>query len=490
VRASRISIVAAVVALGGPACGGPAPLGRSPTPSGASPTPSGPRILPWQLETDGAPPFVVGSYDAREKVHCRFVHDEKGVLRCLPPVPAALSESTAFTDATCQTRIYAAAPADVPGLVARPVTVPLLRNACEPKRHAVATLAPLPAGSGHFGGTPCAPVDIPLDTRGKVELVIERAEPSDGWATGTEVDGPLLSNGVRVRQVESAEGARFDDHLVIEALGKPCRIDFDANGAYFCMPTLPDFAAHEGTDCMGPLAWRAPACSPPAFIVRSEGTFEVGAQWTGPISNPGHGCGPVVWPDTTDGPYAYYEQGAPVDPFVPPAVSFDRAGTGRLLLHGVRRDDDGAVLDDEITPPYWVRAPRYFDTGANRECDPVWTPDGRVRCIPTTIVDQADAPPYTLVYADRKCTQPAGTCPTGESCDGAIIVSATGFASGQLHGVALHRAAGLSAGYFLGTNGCQFVTSEGQQSFYYTVGSEEPWDAYPELVERNGTVAP
>jgi hypothetical protein len=497
-----------VGALGVLACNGS-------TPSGPDAAPSGPRIVPWQLETDGAPPLVLGSYDTREKVHCRFRHDENGVLRCLPPVPRTLAETNAFADPACQTRVYAASAADVPALLEHPVTVPLPRVDCEPRRHVVATLVTRPAGSPLFGGTPCAPLDFALadfmpddgiaipsmiDWRG--ELVVDQTRPSDRWATGTEVDGPLLQGRVRVRQVE-AGSARFHDHLVDETLGKACRVYDYVMPAFSCIPArlgdtlIQSFSAHEGTDCMGPLAWSAPACTDPAFVdAGADGTYALGPKWAGPVSNTGQGCqvnargtspdGHGISPDGMDD---YYEQGPPIAKFVPAVLSSEPMGTGRLQLRGLRADDDSVViLDGEIVPAFSFSKPRYFDTVANQDCDPVWTPEGRVRCIPTTFIDNLDdQQPY---YADPACTVHAIMCYAGASCEGSLVLSATGVWNGELHGVAVRRLGpNVSPGFFVVSNvGCaaRADPGPGNSDPLFAVGADAlPWDSFPELNEIN-----
>jgi hypothetical protein len=465
VEAPRV-VVGAVAALSSLACTGSGFVG--------------PRIVPWQLEADGAPPLVVGSYDVREKTRCRFLHDDAGALRCLP-TPASLSSVRTFADPACQTPIFLADTADAPALGARAGAVPLPRVDCGPQRYAVATLKPAPPSVMRYSGTPCAPT-YPNTPAHQTELVIDRIESPARWATGTEVDGPLLANGVRVRQVESAEGARFDDHLVDENLGKECHIESTISGGHVCMPRVTSSAAHEGTDCMGPLAYAAPACSEPAFVVDGSGTYALGPKWDGPVSNPGHGCDVLV--EGFDGPLDYYEKG-PATQFTAPPIDLAGVGTGRLQLQGVLGETGVVALGDEIAPPEWWVTPRYFDTGASRDCDPVWTPEGLVRCIPTTLVDVIDQPNYAGLYADKDCTQVAQFCPSmTTSCDGTPVISATGTTSGELHAVSLHAAVGRLSAHVKAGDGCNFVTGE-----FFTLGDELPWDPYPEIKEVNGAAS-
>jgi hypothetical protein len=435
----------------------------------------GPRIVAWQLEADGAPPLVVGSYDAREKARCRFHEDDAGVLRCLPTTAADVRTTSTFADPACQTPIYLAARADAPALAARAGAVPLLRVDCERQRWAVATLKLAPTLTVRYGGEACTPM-AQATTDTQVELVIDRTFAPDKWATATEVDGPLLGNGIRVRQIETAEGARFDDHLIDESIGKECHVEADVSSNHVCKPLVTSSSAHEGTDCMGPLAYGAPACSDPAFVAEGGTTYQVGPKWDGPVSNQGHGCSVLVEP--LSGPQDYYEKGPEVA-FEPPQLELQGVGSGRLELRGVLGDGGVVVLGDEIAPPTWWVTPRYFDHDANRDCDPVWTPEGLVRCIPTELVDAVDEPPWVGFYADAGCTEPVRL---GAAPDGAIVVSAMGSADGELHAVALHAAVRSTKAYFKTGVACELVPGD-----YYTLGSDElPWDPYPEIREVNG----
>lgn len=490
--AFRIGLVA-VAALGMLACNGGHPLGppNAPPMAPSDAPPMGPRIVPWQLETDGAPTLVMGSYDTREKVHCVFLHDEKGVLRCLPPVPHALRETAVFADAACQSRVYTEVlgAADANALGQRAVTVPLPRADCEPRRHAMATLAARPAGAAHFGGTPCAPTDFRL-APGEIELVAEQTEPSDRWATGTEVDGPLLPGGVRVRQFESAEGTRVDAELLDETLGHPCRIDSDYPNGFVCSPPNVAFAAaNEGTDCMGPTVWAAPACTDVAYLGGGANTFAVGPRWLGPVSLGGHGCGPYVPQISPDGPEIYFEAGPPEAPFVAPPVAFPPAGTGRLQLREPSSVDGQPVaLGGDIGPPHWWTGLRYFDTVANQDCDAVWTPEGLVRCIPTTLVESPSNYYLADAFADAACMVPARYCPTATGCGGQLVVSVNDDpAYGELHAVALHHAVDLPWTYVMGSVGCE---RNPYDSPHYVLGSEAlPWDPYPAFVEDGAVPA-
>jgi hypothetical protein len=452
--------------------------------------PIGPRIVPWQLEADGTPPLVVGSYDTREKVHCRFLPDEQGQLRCLPSSAAALDETTAFADPTCHTQIYATDPGQEATFAARPVAVPLRRTDCAPKRYVVATLKPLGVEAPRYAGTPCAPVDAATGAR-EGALVVDRTEPPDRWATGTEVDGPLLPGHLRVREILTADGALFEDHLLDETLGKRCDIDIDVASAHVCAPTVLQFSyAHEGTDCMGTLAWEAPACADPSFIEDAETEYAIGAKWTGPVSNVIHGCGTLQSNDlsTTDGPDVYYERGAPVDTYAPAVLDLEGVGTGRLALNGVKGGDGSVViLDDEIGAPSWWVSARYFDTVAVRDCDPIWTAEGLVRCIPSALMD----PTAVGFFSDAACTIPAYYCQSsnGVRCDGAPVLSTTGTGSGLVHATSLHEAVVVTSTFKLSDDSTCHAMQTQAPYMTFSVGDVLPWDAFPLLAEVNGRSA-
>jgi hypothetical protein len=349
----------------------------------------------------------------------------------------------------------------------------------------MAKLAVRAAGAPHFAGTPCAPVDF-APSFGEVELVVERTEPSDRWATGMEVDGPLLPGGVRVRQFESAGGTRVDAELFDEALGHQCNISSNYPNGFVCDPPARiDGSAHEGTDCMGPVVWAAPACTEPPFLGNNLGRWVVGPRWDGPVSNNGgHGCGPFVPQSLPDGPEIYFEQGGPEDPFVPPPIALPPVGSGRLQLRAPSSvDGEPVALGGDVEAPDGWTGARYFDTVANQDCDALWTPEGLVRCIPTTIIE--DATPYLDAFADTACTVPAHYCSVSGGCGGQLVVSATGY--GVLHATALHRAVDVPRTYVMGDVGCQENSND---SPHYTLGSESlPWDVYPAFVEKGGLPA-
>jgi hypothetical protein len=483
-----LSALALVVLVGG--CGSATqPLVGGTGGDAGAEVAAAPRLVPWQLETEGAPPLVVGIYDAQEKVHCRFLPDEAGQLRCLPWAVGLPSYAYAFSEPTCQRPVYQVSQGQGLALAGRPIATPLPRKNCEATRYAVGTVAILPATATLYGGTPCAPLDR-ADTSSSVGFVNISAgavESRERWATGTEVDGPTLSVRVRVRQVVAPGGTRFNQRLVDDDWKKPCTMQ-QYGGAPTCWPQLiSNQMEHEGTDCMGPPVWFAWACENPAAIqIPGSGgpnLFALGPQWTGPVSSFGHFCsvGPLR---TDDGPAVYFEKGARLDTTIA-AMEWRTTGQGRLVLRTVGNGDGPSVaLDDEIAPPNdWI-APRYLDTSTHLDCDPRWTIEGRVRCVPTNVaVDQA---PFGAAFADDQCKTPAYVCPSYASqCDGAVVMSTVVDANGESRASALTAARQLPGVYTLDAQGACAPGSFPPFGFYVP-GPALPWDTYPALTEVNG----
>jgi hypothetical protein len=189
------------LAVAGIGCSGHAPTSATGSPDGGLHEDGAPRIVPWQLEAPGTPPLVVGAFDTKEGVHCRFLPDQNGQLRCLPSSQEPVAYSDRFADSACQQPVYQTTSARARVLAGRPTAVPLPRVGCEPRRYAVAMLEPRQDdGTPLFQQTPCAPLapgaphdpNVALQSSDEVDLVVVATVPPDRWATGTEVDGPLI----------------------------------------------------------------------------------------------------------------------------------------------------------------------------------------------------------------------------------------------------------------------------------------------------------
>jgi hypothetical protein len=443
----------------------------------------GPRLVAWQVRAEDTPPLVVGIYDAQEKVHCRFLHDEAGQLRCLPWGLSPLTDTGTFSDPTCQQRVYQAdSPRGIsPG---RPVALPLPRLDCEPQRYAVGTLRVLPGGATLYAGTPCAPVGEAgeASTDGTVDVAVEEVPP-ERWATGAEVDGPLVAGRLRVRQIAAADGTRFGDHLVDETFGKACVLGKGPT----CWPTLlPVEAGVEGADCMSTVkVWRSEACADPAAISMGDSWFALGPIWTGPVSIKYHGCTPVSL-DSPSGPYTFYELGAPLVDATPARAEWQGEGSGRFRLRGLRGPaGETVLLDNEIAGPNgWITA-RYFDTVANVDCDPRWTPEGLVRCVPTNVIVGPGNAGLVAFFSDAACQTPVLACPgLDKPCGDTPVISTATDADGELRDVSLNAAVDLATVYGTAPDGSCAPTPA--PFHFFTLGAPLPWDSYPALTEING----
>ncbi len=446
-----------------------------------------PRLVPWQLETEGTPPLVVGIYDVKEKVHCRFLPDEAGHLRCLPWGLAELHETRMFSEPTCQKAVYEIDPtreAIVPG---RAVAMPLPRRNCEPRRYGVGTLKTLAMDAPLYSGSPCVPVERPATTTSTF-VAVDDAQTPVRWATGTEVDGPRLSRRVRVRQIETAEGARFDQRLVDESIQKTCRLIGPTEAASpQCKPDIlfTEGGTHEGSDCSGPAVIRADVCSDPAFIADyGLATFHLlGTKWTGPVSAVAHGCGPVNH-STLDGPDVFYETGS-VTPFELAALDLQTSGTEQLALRGLRGEGGAFVgIDDEIFGPAGWIVPRYVEAKTHQGCDPVWTPEGLVRCLPTFFI--AATSTIDFLFSDPACQHAAFICPLpATSCGGIPVIFSSRDAHGETRPSSLNEAK-LVQGYGWKDNVCVAFTGVDYPYDVFVPGTALPWDTYPQLAEING----
>jgi hypothetical protein len=457
-----------------------------------------PRLVPWQVQAEGSPPLVVGIYDAREKVHCRFLHDEAGQLRCLPWGLAPLTKTKMFSDPTCMQHVYQSDSTQGKIFPGRPVALPLPRLQCEPQRYAVGTLRVLPADATLYAGTPCAPIDaaVAAPTGGILDVGVEQTLPPDRWATGAEVDGPLVAGRIQIRQVATTDGTRFGDHLVDETFGKWCGLrpygpDLSGEGPSCWPEFLIGGTDFEGADCTGTVrVWQSEACADPAGIATSGRRFALGPLWTGPVSFSAHGCN-VVSDGTPDGPYAFYELGAPLADMTIAGAEWWSTGSGRFVMRGLRgAAGDTVLLDNEIAPPNGWIVPRYFDTIANVDCDPRWTPEGLVRCVPKNAIVGPGNGGLGDVFADAACQKSAFACPgfTGKPCGGAPVISTAVDANGETRAVSLNAAVDLTTVYRIMPD-LSCVPEDGTMLApytFFTVGGPLPWDAYPAFTEING----
>jgi hypothetical protein len=491
-----------------------------------------PRLVPWQIEAEGAPPLVMGIYDSQQKALCRFLADENGRTRCLPWVTAPLGatrfsvdrwgelpliETTLFADAACKKPIYRTDGTNIDPIKGRRMALPLARTACGVKRYAVGKLVD-PPSSSRYGGTPCAPLpDAPgpeADDQyaGLVDLTIGDVESPSGCVEGTEVDGPILYGRLRIRQFVTAEGARFDSRLVDERWMRTCRLAVVFGEGVYCQPPtlfgdgLSGPAGHEGDQCSGKLVWSRGACDDPVFVTdESESPsffkvpyFLVGAVWSGPVSsNPGHGCRPSLTKTTVDGPNVFVESGgAELDATAIMAPRpWPSVGTGRLLLNSLTDAAAGSV-----SLPVWLlfrqidsvlnRAPARFNDGVFGPCNPARMPDGTTRCLPVTVFPDLAGNLFTLNYfADPQCKKPAyfGN-PSGPL---AHLTDTDG--NGQLTVTSFEATEEVVTKIYSLQQGKDCVEAAGQfppNSLFSAGAADTSWKDYPVLTERNAPLAP
>ncbi len=450
-------------------------------------------LLPWQVEAEGTDPLVMGIYDSEAQVHCRFLTDQAGQLRCLPWSLASFTETTSFSDAACTKRIYLTDNTVGPTWVGRPTALPLPRTACSARRYSVGTLGVLPADAPHYGGTPCAAIQpAPAPGFGQAEMTVVETQATDRWQKGTRVDGPLIGGRMRVKQVQMADGTRFLDDFADEHWNKPCHLVASGDDVVCQTAAVTSITGNEGTQCTGLPVWRAHACDDPSFLGSAilSPFAAVGPVWSGPVSHGGQGCTLLPASSTIDGPDVFYTTGAPLPDAVMDPKSWQATGTGRLRLRGLT-DGDGKVVTfpslllwSELDTAVVTGAhARYFDAVANTTCNPVRTPEGVLRCLPTSVVSVQSANAYG--FADDKCTVPAFFCPSyAASCPGVVVAQVTLASNGELQASSLNTARALTTSYTSPAGTCIPVTftSPGR----YALDTAQAWTQYPAFAESNG----
>lgn len=450
------------------------------------------RLVPIQLEAEGAPPLVLGVYDRQEELECRFLLDEAGQLRCLPHYEAGIRATTFFADAACQDRIYIVAADAAAALTGLSVPTPLPRVDCAPRRYALATLQPAPSGTARFAGAACAPVEgYQLPSADLAQLVVTSVESPERFETGQEVDGPLVADRVRVREVETSDGARFVDHLIDGQFALPCTVQA-THDAMWCSPRgVGETAGMKGEDCTSnERVWRVEACEEPVSLNDVSTRFTPGATWDGPVSRLGKGCRAVEPLETPDGMSRFVEAGPQLQDydFMAP-TSWQTEGTGRLQLRGF------AGADGSLVPlPSWLLwglaaavhfngpTSRHLDTVSNTTCNPVRMPDGVIRCVPSGV---HVAEPFMYGFADGACSEPAYLCPTYMDCSGLIVAPPSLSSESEVQVDELFVAESAPLTYDKYEDGTCVPRDLEASSIMYVLG--EPyagWDQYPALTER------
>jgi hypothetical protein len=480
--ASSVTVALVVICLAG--CGGNRLVASAPGEPPVDATTS-PRIVPWHVGAAGAP-LVLGAYDTQQRAHCRFVPDERGQIRCLPWPVGPLEDAGWFADATCGKRVVWADAKQAKALVGRPVAVPLpASGSCAPTRHAVATLREISQEAPRYAGTPCAPLDGVRGPDARTALAVETVVPPERWATGREVDGAVVGGRVRLRQIETADGARFDDHLVDERWGKTCALETGWGPVACWPPTLSD-STMEFTDdqCMSAPVSGGAWCEPPAFIGHNPANLHaLGARWDGPVFERGKGCFAVAAAVSEAGADravgGYYQLGPSLGADAVAVVEWRLEGAGRFRRRGLSADGGAFLpLAEALTQSTGV-AP-FHDIVTEADCSPVWTVEGDVRCVPASaLVD-----PYTeATFTDPGCSKPAYFCFASPCAGMPVVVMATD-EHGERRAVSLRTAEVVSAVYTNRTGTCAPEDFDAKNMF--SLGAERSWDELPALDETNG----
>jgi hypothetical protein len=126
--------------------------------------------------------------------------------------------------------------------------------------------------------------------------------------------------------------------------------------------------------------------------------------------------------------------------------------------------------------------PAYHDSIANEDCNPVWTPEGLVRCIPTSVHIVSDEGPDAL-YSDPSCQTPAYYCGDA-TCGTTAAIAIADDKSLGMRATTINMLVQVSTVYSIdGTGTCTQVVNS--PTGLWGQDQALPWDAYPELVEVN-----
>jgi hypothetical protein len=453
----------------------------------------GVRLWPWQLEADGTEPLVLGVLDTQEQVHCEFLLDSEGQLRCLPMRLPSLKLWEIGDDHQDENCAYLGDPAVLQGFQARPVSLPLPRHGCE-QRYVVATISiSTEEGPPSYSlSNVCA--EEPPGSWGPVftPVTIDSVLPPERWVAATRgVDGPRISGRLQVRQITGADGSTFDDQVEDEKWGTDCTLVGRDDTPQECVPPHVSFQTFfYADDACGTPLWSLPACTPATYI---DGGFDsLGEHPARALGEPyqdqiyayqGHGtrvCMPRPADSGRTGTAAYYQGGQPIEDFALAPFSWQLQGTGRLQRRGVAGDGGSfiPVADWLITEP-----PRYHDTITGAGCNPLRTAEGELRCVPTAVLWDP-TPDNSAFYADDQCSRHAYFC-FGEACDIGLAVLMDAGPSGERQATSLVRTARLMGSYTKVPDGCLFDPAN---TNVVELGEPAPWSQFPQLTERNGPV--
>ena len=467
------------------ACGGHARSSvthAEPTPepeSDAGPSPVASRLLPWQLTSPGMPPLVLGIYDSEQQVHCEFMADEVGDLRCLPLVPDELPDHGQFADPSCQTPLFdSAILAHAP--TTKPVSIPLSSGVpCGKARHLVGHLTSLPAGSARYardqqGNCVSSPSDL-----GGLAIGLTDITPPSVWQAGIETAGAFVTPRLRVTEVQTADGARFPSALADERWAEPCTLVSAPSEQVGCWPSgaLRADSLFSDAQCQSQI-WRSDGCLPAPFGDDGSSFFSL-LPYSGPVFRSGLVC--FARAAETDPGAAYFSRGSQLAGDVLGLVQWQLAGTGRFQ-HRVLVDDQArpVALGDGIWQALYPSL-RIEDRQSAVPCQVFWTDRG-VRCLPDSVY--VNTLSMQVEFADAECSDPAYLCPSGD-CDGGAFMPGFQVEHGHLRAEPLRRAQAIGNRYWARTDGICAPGTLAALSFFRAQG-ELSWDAYPELEEING----
>lgn len=452
------------------------------------------RLQPWQLEAEGTQPLVLGVFDTQENVHCEFLLDSEGQLRCLPARLPSLKLWEVGNSHEDQSCVYAGDAQVFATYRGGPVSLPLPRHGCE-QRYVVATLS-----VGQLDGLAtnelrdvCAEETPgswgPVFTPVTIASVISPSR----WVAATRVGGPVISPRLHLGRFRGADGSIFDDQVIDERWGTSCALAGTEEFPVGCLPPHLAFETSTFLDqtCSSPL-WRLPACAPETYI--GGGSDRAGdhpARALGPAyvdqvyGLEGHGTRTCVAEEKRvlrSGEDSFFSGGEPLAADATEApFSWLLQGTGRLQRRGIRGADDAFIPIARSL----IREPLpYYDTVAGTACSPLQTATGGVRCVPPLIPQiTTGAPEYGIYYADPQCSQPAYFC-FPEACNSGVAVLLGPGSDLTAVGLSLVTTSRPPQTYSKQAEGCLAVPEVPT----LTLGDATPWDRFPELRERNGTL--
>lgn len=453
--------------------------------------------MPWQLETDGSQPLVVGIFDSERQQPCQFLPDTQGQLRCLPLPPTSLVRTASFADPKCTQPIYSASLQGAEALRAtprEPMALPEKPDACE-QRYTVARVSELGAEAPHyvmFNGESCGLNTLgPAPPAGQVVDFArdDTLDPAD-FVAGEVVAGALLGERIRLHEVEAADGSRFQHALSDEHWQKPCQLS-ELRGSLACMPESIDDNTHFHVDmaCEGESLWYAEACSDPTFIGKYDELYALGPTWEGLAFESSKTCRESAF--SRESGARLYQRGEQLGEDALAAAEWFHAGSGPLVLRGLRGEGDELIVlsnwlfGDSVLvreQPSTTAGPRYLDRETGVACAPVWTSDGEVRCVPST----AQLEPYTYkMFVDASCSKPAFLCAT-EPCVGTDMIVWGSDENGRQRALSRNAAIAVAGESVYGLMSDECVSSPFPNTTLFESGEELPWDDYPLLGEVNG----